>query len=98
MKGVPLRVGRCPGGANEGTGGAVHLAPLVPSPLPLSRRERGSSFYDHSILIWSYLSHWLVSERITWSPALRPRTISTRSTEAAPMRTGIRVAVWPDGS
>src|SRR6185437_10575095 len=42
LKGVPLRVRRCPEGADEGSVGAGFLAPPEPSPPPLSRRERGS--------------------------------------------------------
>ena len=35
---------------DEGTGGVVRFAPPVPSPQPLSQRERGSSnHFDRSI-------------------------------------------------
>src|SRR6185503_8640399 len=72
--------------------------PLLPGEGGPEGRMIESDVEIHFSLMRSYLSHWLVSERISWSPAFRPRKTSTRSTEATPMRTGTRVAVLPPGS
>src|SRR6185312_3010676 len=76
---------RWPGGPDEGarqSDASGSARTLSPAPPPAGE---GFCFDAHFSLMRSYLSHWLVSDRMTLSPAFRPRNTCTRSTEAAPM-------------